>query len=173
MVSHPKAGVKWGPYLSNCIKRGFSNLWILKRLVEIGAPLEDVQMTFVQRVRTHVEQNISLWAFSITKNTSNKIEKLQKAAVCIMLPLLSQNMKDKDYKSKLDILGLELLESRREKINNRFAKKTFDHSQHRKMFTLNPKRTTRLCRRVIVPHAKTQRYERSSIPSLAKIINQL
>ena len=95
-------------------------MWVLKRLVELGAPFHDALMTYCQRIRIHVEQNISLWTFSISKILSNKIEKLQKSAVYIMLPLLGSHAQS-DYKENIATMGLELLEKRREKLSHKFA----------------------------------------------------
>ena len=157
-------------YISECIQRGYSNLWVLKRLVELGAKFEDVLMTYCQRVRVHVEINIPLWTFSISKKLSDKIEKLQKSAVFIMLPLLGP-LPHLNYNDILQIMGLELLKERRLLLSNEFARKMFKHPEHRKMFTLCEGRVTRAGRKVIVPKAKTKRYQNSSIPSLAEILN--
>ena len=169
-VSHPKSGLKWETYISKCIKRGYSNLWILKRLVEFGVPIQDVLMTYCERVRVHVEQHIPLWTFSISNILSDKIEKLQKSAVYIMLPLLGSTAQP-DYQDNLALMGLEKLEKRRNSLSHKFARKVFKHPEHSKMFQINGGRVTRTARRVIVPPARSSRYDRSTIPSLAKILN--
>ena len=54
---------------------------------------------------------------------------------------------------------------------DKFARKTFNHPVHREMYTRRRGEQTRSGCKVIVPGAKTVRYEKSSIPSLARIIN--
>ena len=76
-----------------------------------------------------------------------------------------------DYNSNLALLDLEKLEKRREDLGTKFAKRTIKHPVHRNMFKWREGRATRTGTKVIVPKAKTKRYRRSSIPSLARIIN--
>ena len=170
IVSHQKYGIKWDSYISECIQRGYTNLWVLKRLVELGAKFEDVLMTYCQRVRVHVEINTPLWTFSISQKLSDKIEKLQKSAVYIMLPLLGKHT-NLHYNNIIEIMGLDLLKERRLLLSDEFVRKMFKHPEHRKMFTLCEGRTTRAGRKVIVPQGKTRRYQNSSIPSLAELLN--
>ena len=40
-VSDPRTGVKWDNYILKCIKQAYSNMWILKRLSELGVSVED------------------------------------------------------------------------------------------------------------------------------------
>ena len=126
-------------------------------------------MTYCQRVRVYVEFNVPLWSFSISKSLSNKIEKLQKAAVFLMLPLLG-SFPNSDY-SIIEMMGLELLKQRRVTLCHTFARKMYQHPEHKKSFTSYEGRSTRAGRKVIVPQARTKRYSNSSIPSLARIIN--
>ena len=166
-VSNKKLGVKWEKYILKCIKKAYCNMWILKRLAEVGVRKDDLLLAFISRLRTHLEQNVALWTFAISQKLSKLIEKVQKTCVFIILGKYATP----DYERNLAILGLERLDKRRMELSNRFAKKTFKHSEHKKMFTLNEKRGTRSNQKVIVPFAKTRRYDTSSIPSLSRIIN--
>ena len=87
-----------------------------------------------------------------------------------MLPLLG-TFPHLKYNDILEIMGLQLLKERRLLLSIEFAKKMFKHPEHRKMFTLCEGRTTRAGRKVIVSKGKTKRYQTSSIPSIAKILN--
>lgn len=53
-VSHPKLGIKWDEYILKCVKQSYSNMWILKRLVEKGVRRGDLLMTYQSRIRTHI-----------------------------------------------------------------------------------------------------------------------
>ena len=119
-------------------------------------------------IRILVEMNVPLWHFSITKKLSKSIEKVQKACVFIILGKSATP----DYSSNLEILGLESLFDRRNVLCKEFATKTFKHPVHGKMFTLNEGRKTRGGRKVIVPVGKSARYNKSAIPSLAKLLNE-
>ena len=144
-------------------------MWILKRLSELGVSVEDKLMTYESRIRIFLEQNVALWHFSISKKLSHALEKVQRSCVIIILGKLATT----DYFCNLTLLNLEPLADRREKLCIKFAKKTFKHPVHRTMFQINPISNTRDPRKVIVPKAKTVRYEKSSVPSLARMINSL
>ena len=49
--SHPKSGVKWDNYLHKCIRKAYSNMWILKRLAQMGVSTEDLLLTYTSRIR--------------------------------------------------------------------------------------------------------------------------
>ena len=144
-------------------------MWILKRLAEMGVRKEDLVMTFQSRIRTHVEQNTPLYNFAISQKLSLLIEKVQKSCVYIMLGKHATS----NYSQNLSMLNLKPLDERRMKLCNNFAKKTIKHTVHSKMFTLSKRTGTRSKPKVIIPSAKTRRYDSSSIPSLARIINKL
>ena len=84
-VSDQKLGIKWDKYILKCIKQAYSNMWILKRLVEKGVKREDLIMTFESRIRTHLERNVPLWHFTINNKLIKAIEKVQKACIYIIL----------------------------------------------------------------------------------------
>ena len=144
-------------------------MWILKRLAEIGVSIQDILTTYLSRVRVHLEQNVPLWHFSISKQLRSKLENTQKACLYIILG----RMATPDYYCNLAMLNLEPLENRRDILCKKFARKTFKHPVHRQMFTIRQGEKTRSGCKVVVPKAKTARYERSTIPSLARIINSL
>ena len=96
------------------------------------------------------------------------MKKIQKISVFIILGKDAH----KDYICNLAILNIEPLEERREKIAIKFANKILKHPEHRKMFKFVNSGRTRLGKKVDVPMTKTARYEKSPIPSLAKIINE-
>ena len=100
--SHPKSGVRWEKYISKCIRNAHTNMWVLKRLSELGVPLRDILMTYESRVRVHLEMNAPLWHFSIPKKLSENIERVQKSAVFIILGKLAS----RDYICNLALLGL-------------------------------------------------------------------
>ena len=50
-VSHPRSGVKWDTYIQKCIKQAYANMWIIKRLSELGVSVEDKLMTYQSRIR--------------------------------------------------------------------------------------------------------------------------
>ena len=125
-------------------------------------------MTYNLRVRTFVEQNVPLWMFSVSNAMKIKIENLQKISVYIILGKLAH----KDYLCNLAILDMEPLEERRQKIALKFAAKILKHPEHRKIFNYKDSNITRSGKKVIVPKFRTSRYGNSTVPSLARLVNQ-
>ena len=114
--------------------------------------------------------NVPLWNFNLSAKMAKKIEKLQKTVVYVILG--SSAAADPDYFCNLAILELETLKDRTELIVKNFAQKLLKHPVHRNIFKFSEANRTRLSKKIIVPFSRTVRYERSSIPALAKFINE-
>ena len=154
-------------YIKNCIKKGFTNLWTLRRLAELGVSREQLLLVYESKIRVCVEQNCGLWMFSITNELSKEIERLQKISFYIILGKKANY----SYSDNLAELGSISLEERREKLALKLAKNVLRHPEHRKMFKFSTKSNMRSGKRVIIPKTRTARYEKSTVPSLGKIIN--
>ena len=63
------------------------------------------------------------------------------------------------------------MDERRQTIAVNFAKKILKHPEHRKMCTFIESNIINSGMKVFMPFCQTARYQNSSIPSLAKIIN--
>ena len=161
-------GMNFDTYINECIKKGYQKLWILRRLAESGGvSVEYLLLSYFSRVRVCVEFNVPLWMFSLTKVQKDKIERLQKIALYI---ILGKNA-DKHYSVNLAKLNCDTLEDRRQKIAENFAKKTLKHPEHRKIFNFDVSKKTRSGKKVVIPKFTTERYRNSPIPSLGNIIN--
>ena len=169
ITTDQRTGVRWDTFIKKCIQKAYLNMWILRRLAELGVSIEDLLMTYTERIRIMVEQHVALWSFAISKSLIWEIEKVQKVACFIILGKHSSP----SYLCNLAILDLEPLEVRRETLCKNLATKIFKHPVHRNMYTFKEGRDTRAGRKVVVPSTSTKRYETSSIPSLAKMINSL
>ena len=143
-------------------------MWILRRLSELGVSVQYILLTYKLRIRTFVEMNVPLWNFNLSAKMAKKIEKLQKTVVYVILG----SSADPDYFCNLAILELETLKDRRELIVKNFAQKLLKHPVHRNIFKFSEANRTRSSKKIIVPFSRTVRYERSSIPALAKFINE-
>ena len=168
IVSHPKLGINWETYISKCVKKAYNKMWILKRLAEMGISTRDLLMTYESRIRIQLEMNVPLWHFTVNKKLSKMIEKVQKSCLYIILGKRATP----SYTSNLDLLKLDRLDIRRDQLCQNFVKKVIKHPEHKKMFTWKERSSTRAGPKVIIPTANTQRYGRSAVPSLARLINK-
>ena len=101
-------------------------------------------------------------------STGKDLERVQKTALHIML-----GGDYKDYGTALDIVGLESLEARREKLSLKFARKSVKHPKHTKWFVPNfrtantRKEQTKFC----PVYAKHKRFIESPISYLTTLLN--
>ena len=117
LTTDKRKGISFESYINNCVKRGYKNLWILRRLAELGVSMDKLLLTYNLRIRVFVEENAPLWMFSISKKLRQKIEKLQKISFYIILGKHA----DQDYNCNMAMLDCVPLEERRQKIARKFA----------------------------------------------------
>ena len=53
-VSDPRTGVRWDTFIQKCIRQSYANMWILKRLSELGVSIEDKLLTYQSRIMIHL-----------------------------------------------------------------------------------------------------------------------
>ena len=56
-VSDIRKGINYENYIQGCIRKAYKNLWILKRLIELGVSMEYIVKTYKLRLLIHVEQH--------------------------------------------------------------------------------------------------------------------
>ena len=135
----------------------------------MGVSIDDLRIAYLSRMRVHLEQNVPLWHFSISNTLSKKIERVQKACLYIILGRHATP----DYYCNLSMLNLEPLANRRDVLAKKFARKTLKHPVHSQMFNFTHRNNARSGRKVIEPKANMARYRKSSVPSLARLINSM
>ena len=106
----------------------------------------------------------------MSKSNISDIERIQKSAVKVIL-------KDKytSYKKALSELNLEPLSKRREILCLRFAKKSLKLLNFKQMFPLSKKlhcMKQRKGRKFVQNHASTERYRKSAIPYMQRLLNE-
>ena len=81
----------------------------------------------------------------------------------------------KDYKDALDKIGLDTLEKRRDTLCLNFAKGCLKIEKLKKVFPLNDKKDTKKTRnkeKYVVNIARTERYKKSAIPFMQRLLNK-
>ena len=113
-------------------------------------------------VRSVLEVSSVVWHSSLSKINSNDLERVHKSAL-------------KEYKSALSQLNLQTLSKRREILCLRFAKKCLKSQNFKTLFPLNKKlhkMSKRKQKRFFEVKAHTERYMKSSIPYMQKLLNK-
>ena len=118
-----------------------------------------------------MEQSCVVWNSSITVENSDDLERVQKAAVRI---IVGQNYTN--YENALMKADLEPLKIRRDELCKTFAEKSLEseHEPTQKMFTLNRKKHhmgVRDSERFGVNYAYPTRFQKSSNPFMQRLLN--
>ena len=109
------------------VGRAFKRIWMLRRLKNLGASGEQLIDVYIKQVRSVLELAVPVWHSSLTLANKLDIERVQRAALQIILG------SDYDsYTSACDQANLLTLDERRNKLCKKFTFKAARHSKHNK-----------------------------------------
>ena len=117
-----RSDLSWSSTTVDIVKRANKKLWCLKRLKKLGADQNDLLDVYNKQIRSILEYAVPVWHPSLTGEDRLKIERVQKSALCIIL-----GEGYKSYRAALKLLKVETLFQRRNKLCEKFAKKSFKH----------------------------------------------
>ena len=142
---------------------------VLHKAAKFTKNYQDLLVIYKTFIRSKLEQSATVWHSSLSKGNEMDLERVQKSALKVILK------KDyHDYKDALKKLNIESLFDRRELLCFKFAKKALKLDQFKKMFPVQKhlhKMKKRSQDKFIVNKAKTDRYMKSSIPSMQRLLN--
>ena len=160
--------LKWDSNTANLVKRANSRMVLLRKLSEFGAPMNDLKTIYISYIRSVLEQNAVVWHFSLTKENSEDLERVQKSACKIIFKHKYEN-----YHKSLVKLDIEDLNQRRINLCKVFAKKSQKNSSiHFEPTDKEHTMDTRKPSKFKVTFCKTERYKKSAIPSMQDLLNQ-
>ena len=167
---HITSDLKWNRNTDILIKDANKRMRLLHKVAKFTDNHQDLLVIYKIFVRSKLEQSASVWNSSLSQQNIIDLERVQKSALKVIL-------KDKysDYESALLKLNIETLYKRRELLCYRFAKKGLKLSQFKKLFPVSKSLHVIQKRnqdRFIVNSSKTERYKRSSIPSMQRLLNK-
>ena len=162
--------LKWDETTKYIVKKANQKMRMLHKFSKFTKNKAHLMHIFQSQVRSVLEYCSTVWHSSLTKSDSKDIERIQKAAVKLMM-----GKKYEGYSKSLKFLKLDSLHERREKNALKFAKKSVKHENFSNFF---PKQSgihtmrTRNPERFMVNKAHTERYKRSAVPFLQRLLNQ-
>ena len=142
----------------------------LHRAKKFTNNVSDLKKIYMLQVRSKLDQSAVLWHSSITKKNSGDLERVQKSALKVIL-----GEKYENYKDALKVVGIDSLEKRREELCLKFAKQCVRHEKLKGLFPRIERRhkmEKRNCEKFYVKKANTERYRKSAIPSMQRLLNQ-
>ena len=172
---HIRSDLKWHDNTQYICQRGYQRLWMLRRLKMLGATESELLDVYEKQVRSVLELAVPAWQSALTQTESNQIERVQKTAFYIIL-----GEKYENYENALYILKKEGLNMRRIKLCEKFAKKCLKNPKYNNWFIPNErvppnirtrgnqKKTAYKFKEV---QARTDRYTKSPIPYLTRLLN--
>ena len=162
--------LRWTSNTEYLCTKGYKRLWLLRRLKTLGAEKEELVDIYRQQVLSILEFAAPVWSGSLSVADSLKIERVQKAALHIIL--------GEDYSSYDDAikeLKVESLSKRRVSICTKFAIKAFRSTKYNTWFCRSEtsKYNTRAQKQIFKEATcRTNRYSKSPIPYLTKLLNE-
>ena len=142
-------------------------IWILRRLKNINMSVPFMIDVYIKEVRSLLEQVVPAWNGGLTQIQIHAIERVQKTALYIILDKNYTN-----YEVACSITGLEPLDIRREEICLNFARKNLKSSDClfiKANQRVDPRRKNDKVKEYF---CHTKRFENSSLPYLAKLLNK-
>ena len=164
-----RSDMKWSSNTEHIVLKAYKRLWILRRLKTLGASGMDLLDVYIKQVRSTLELAVPAWHSGITVCESIDIERVQRAALQIIL-----GMGYTSYQAALKHFSLDTLEVRRELLCKKFGNKAVKHPKHAQWFKTNTKVTvTRMQQPKYCPViAKTRRFEKSPLCYLTNLLNK-
>ena len=120
--------LKWEKNAKFLVKKAYGRMELLRKVSEFCKSTKDRLHIYKMYVRSVVEQSAVVWHSGLTKANTTAIERIQRAAVKIIL------QGSHSYKESLEIPNLPTLKERRETLTVRFANKCLKDEKSKNMF---------------------------------------
>ena len=160
--------LKWSANTKHIIANAFKRVWMLRRLKSLGTELPELKDIYIQQVRSVLEFAVPVWHSGLTQGDSCDIERVQKAALHVML-----GDDYASYSAALKLTHLDTLESRRRILCSKFASRAVKHPKHKNWFKLNDKisMTSQSQPKVCPVVSRTERFCKGPIGYLTDVPN--
>ena len=163
--------LSWNKNTNYIVEKAYKRLWMIKRLKYLGAKRDDLTDIYTKQIRSVLEFGVPIWNSSLTQQNSQEIERVQKTFLHILL-----GRDYTDYQSALKIAKLDTLEDRRLQLCKSFAIKCSKHPKFSNWFQKTESQsivTRSKKRKYKEPLCKTARFQKSPIPYLTNLLNNM
>ena len=161
--------MSWSRNCQEICKKAFARLSMITKLKYVGVGREDLLDIYILYIRSVTEYCSVSFHSSLTKEQSQKLERIQKTCLKVILGDHYEN-----YSKALDICGLETLSDRRKKRCLNFALKSVKHPRNSRFFPQNQNHNehdVRVHETFKVNFAATSTYRDSAIPYCQRLLN--
>ena len=161
--------LKWDRNTEEIAKSAWKRMQLLCKAANFTSSIMDLKNIYFTFIRSILEKSAVVWHSSLTKKNRQTLERVQKAAVKIILKNRYTN-----YKQGLNFLKIENLDERRRQLCLKFAKNCLKIEKAKGMFNKKTKLHKMKMRKQKLYEEKnirTKRYQKSAIPYLTKLLN--
>ena len=145
-------------------------MFVLIRAKKFQFSLRTMCTLYIWYIRTVLEYAAQVWHADLTQEQHRSLERVQKRCLRIILGRAYV-----DYQTALATLSLQTLQDRREQLTLRFARSLLRSRDHRHLLprTLRDIHgcATRNGNLLVPVRCRTERYRRSAIPYMVKLLN--
>ena len=161
--------LSWSRNCREICMKAYSRLQMITKLKYVGVSTEDLLDIYILYIRSIAEYCSTVFHSSLTVEQSEKLERIQKTCLRVILGDMYV-----DYASALEMSGLETLFSRRKTRCLNFALKCAKHPRMGRMFPLN--KSSNVCQirqqgKYEVNFARTSTYKDSTVPYCQRLLN--
>ena len=163
--------LSWNKNTDRLVNKGYCRMTILRKLYGLKVPIKDLITIYVAYIRSLLELSCVVWHSSLTEKDSDKLERVQKVGLRIIL-------KDGyvSYEKALQITGLYTLKCRHEMLCLNFAWSALKSTLSQSMFPRKKSdyhaQTARNRETFLVQKARTDRLQKSAIPCMQRLLNK-
>ena len=158
--------LKWKKNTQFIVSKARAKVWMLRRLQPYKLTIHELFDVYIKEVRSILEFAVPVWHSGLTKKQSKEIESVQKLAFKIILRNTYTS-----YSSACETFNTETLEKRRHELCLRFARKNIKSENCLFTFPSHSVNLRQRNRKVNNFKCFTSRFQRSSLPFLADLIN--
>ena len=162
--------LSWNKNTEKIVKETNKRMQLLHKAAKFTNNTRDLKQIYMLQIRSKLDQSAVVWHSGLTNKNRNDLERVQKSAVKLIL-----GARYESYNDALKILGLETLDKRRDKMCLKFAKQCLKLSKMKDLFPKNESdhsMTKRNTDAYKVVRASTERFRKSAIPSMVKLLNE-
>ena len=162
--------LKWEANTKYLVKESNKRLRLLHNAYKFTRNKQHLKQIYMLQVRCKLEQAAPVWHHSLTKAEVSSLERVQRSACRIMF-----GDSYKSYENCLEVLKMDSLEKRRNKLTLSFAKSCLKIDKMNKLFPMNESNCQMVRRNVEkykVIKAKTERYKSSAIVNIQRMLNE-
>ena len=161
--------ISWSQHCQEICRKAYSRMSMLTKLKYVGVGIEDLIDIYILYIRSLTEYCSVAFHSSLTVEQSNRIERIQKTCLKVIL-----NDMYIDYQAALEMTGLQTLFDRRGQRCLQFSLRAIKHDRNSKLFPLNKTAgilNTRQSEKFTVNFATTSSYRDSAIPFCQRLLN--